>query len=178
MNINIIDMIVNRMDQKDIKNFSLTCIMYYNLTYNIRLKIKAVKKICKWWQYHKLPLDIHYSDLMSDFLINFPYLKLSIYIPHLHNPENVWLMNRIYGCKIYLQFNRYDDNLPYISSFIIGRIDFNDKFYKLNREEFLLCLKRYGQCLDPKTLLVWRKDIDKRRRIVAKLDQYYNIYSI
>ncbi len=126
-----------------------------------------------------LPINIGYNDFGSDFLINYPYLKSGMNIPNLIYPQEIWIMQRYHESNIYIQFNRYADHLPYFQSFIIGKIDNDENFYKLNRNDFLICLKRYGRCIDPNTYIIWEKTSkNKRRKIVGKIDKYYNIYTI
>lgn len=177
--IDILSIIISDLDGKNIIKFSLCSRYIFNILQNKIDQVIAVGKISNWWMKHKIPIDIpvydHYES--CEYLMNVSYRDSGCYIPNIQNSLTVMIMVRKFRGKRYLHFNRTTNQLKHWNGFIIGRTDVYGNFYYLNREEFLLCLKRYEQCLDPKTKLIWRKVGNQRRIVIGKIDKYYNIYS-
>ena len=179
MNINILYIICGKIGLLDIKNFALMSYEGYMGSKVINRRISAAKTIYKWWKYYRLPNNVEVQETTFEFMYNFPYITANCHIPNLIEPNNVIIMIRYYKMNNYIQFNRMDTELTDWHSFIIGKIDMEDKFIKLSREEFLICLKRFERCVEPSTGIIWRKTVNDRRRIkIGKIDEYYNVIKI
>ena len=178
--IDILSIIISNLDNKNILKFSLCCSDIYNILREKIDQILAVQKISNWWINYMTPIDVsvynHYEA--CEYLINITYKDAGCYIPNMVDPLNVMIMIRTFRGKKYLQFNRTNNQLEYWNGFIIGKTDKYGNFFDLHRNEFLLCLKRYEQCVDPRTRLIWRKVSDEPRKIIGKIDKYYNIYFV
>lgn len=178
--------IINKIQISNYKKIALISKNIYCVVLKIcEIKKNAIKIIENWWSKHKLPIHvIPYNHLLHcEYLINHRYqgtspstasTQCAYYIPNLINFQNVWLMIRYYDKNHYIHFNRNEDNVHQYQGFIIGKTDYGQNFYKLTRNDFLICLKRYGRCIDPYTNIIWDYRNYKRKPI-GKIDKYYNI---
>lgn len=176
---NLYYLIIRKIPIFSYRKLSLVNKEIYHVILNRIKEIKySVKKIDNWWDKNKLPSDvIPYNHMVHcEFLINFRYNQSQYYIPNLLNSSNVWLMLRYYRGNHYIQFNRNEDNVHKHRGFIIGRTDINQRLHKLTQQEFLICLKRYHCCVNPKTNIIWVYKNNKRKPI-GILDKCYNIHS-
>lgn len=177
---NLYYLIIKKLPIASYKNFAIINYTAHQVTLDRIDAIKrAVKKIDSWWDRNKLPLDIETYNHMRhcEFLINFRYYQSRYAIPKLANSDNVWLMLRYFRGTYYIQFNRNEDNVHNHRGFIIGKTDYSQKFYKLKKQEFLICLKRYQSAVDPETNIIWLYE-NNRRSPIGRIDEYYNIEKI
>lgn len=180
MNINILSKIADYLGIKYYNYFSSVCKLTYGACKYQRRKIIAVNKICEWWENYKLPQDVGIYNLNNydvEYLVNIKYINCGINWRNriINNPKNIYIMMRIYRNKIYVQFNRDEENVHNYRGFIIGHINNYYEFIELTHNDFLICLKRYGMCIDPKTKIIWYKKINKPRRIIGRIDENFNI---
>lgn len=176
--INILSHIISNLDMKNIIKLSLCSHNTYDILLEKLEEIIAVRKISNWWMYHKIPLDVPVYNYYEscEYLINVTYKDSGCCIPNIENSLTAMVMLRKFRGQKYIHFNRKNNTLKYWNGFIIGKTDIHGNFYKLNREEFLLCLRRYEQCVDPKTNLIWRKKGQKQRKVIGRIDKNYNIF--